>query len=76
MPYFIYKITPQTQKKLEYVCDFPKFKQAKQHVRSLREQLGPSSVVTVKIIFADSSEEAEARLLETRSAPILKEWEK
>lgn len=75
MAYFVYKIVGMdADRTFEHYADYAAFKQAKQTARTLRQQAQDDT--TVKIIFADSRDEAEARLREVRKAPILKEWEK
>jgi hypothetical protein len=80
MPYYyIFKITPgetETAKSLELVREYEKYQDAKQDVRTLRAEQPADSNHQYKIIFADSQAEAEARLLEFREQPIIKEWEK
>ena len=74
MPYFIYKIDKQANS-IEQLDSFVSFKEAKTKVREIRASLDDDAVIA-KIIFADNQEEAEARLKEKRTPPILKEWEK
>jgi hypothetical protein len=79
MPYFIYRISAISaaqNKQLELRHTFDVFKEAKAKVRSMRGEQDPQDPATLKIIFADSPEEAEQRLTEMREKPILKEWEK
>ena len=76
MPYFIYKIDKQgTENKIEKLDCFASFKEAKTKVREIRAGLTGKAVIA-KIIFADDQLEAEAKLSEKRTPPILKEWEK
>ena len=74
MPYFIYKIDKQTNSMKQLDC-FTSFKEAKTEVRKIRASLEGDAIIA-KIIFADNQEEAEAKLKEKRTPPILKEWEK
>lgn len=79
MPYFVYKITPGPTamvKQLELLTQYEVFKDAMQHARGLRAELGTNTDVTIKVIFAATPLEAEERLQEHREAPILREWEK
>ena len=79
MAYFIYTLRLDEQKnvrELRRLKQFDSFKEAKIEVRKLRAELGETENILAKIIFAESAQEAEARLLERRAAPILKEWEK
>ena len=76
MPYFIYKINKQEGKdKIEKLDSYISFKEARDKVRKIRANLTNDTVIA-KIIFADSQQEAEAKLGEKRTPPILKEWEK
>jgi len=79
MPYFVYKIlagpTP-TFKELTLLNRFAAFKDAKQFARNQRAESGTGAAVTIKVMFADTELQAEEQLLETREAPILREWEK
>jgi hypothetical protein len=79
MPYFVYKVvgasSPQ-YRKLELQHVFDVFKEAKHMARSMRAEQDAEDNSAIKIIFADTQEEAEERLTEAREAPILKEWEK
>lgn len=79
MPYYIYKLSEASSaqhKQLEWRHTFDAFKEAKAKVRSLRAEQDPQDPAILKIIFADTQEEAEQRLTEVREKPILKEWEK
>lgn len=76
MPYFIYKIDKREGKNnIQKLDCFPSFKEAKLEVRKIRADLENDAIVA-KIIFADNQQEAEAKLNEKRTPPILKEWEK
>ena len=77
MPYFIYQIdrsgdTPV----LTHLKTFDAFRDAKDDARRRRAQMTDAAKKQVKIVFADDTDTAVARLLEPRVAPILKEWEK
>ena len=79
MPYFVYKITSGSTgaiKGLEPIDRFDEFKLAKNFARERRAIVGQDSRTAIKIIFAKDELEAEQRLREPRSAPILREWEK
>lgn len=79
MPYYVYKVTEASSpqyRKLALLDRFEAFKQAKQMARSMRAEQDAEDKSAIKIIFADTQEEAEERLTEVREAPILKEWEK
>ncbi|MBC6414555.1 MAG: hypothetical protein GDA45_06720 [Chromatiales bacterium] len=76
MPYFIYKISKQPEEsKIEKLDCYTSFKEAKNQVRKIRANL-TSDTDTARIIFADNQQEAEAKLSEKRTPPVLKEWEK
>ena len=79
MPYFIYKITSSSAgaiKALEYLDKYDEFKLAKKFVRDQRSNQNLDNRTAIKMIFAENELEAEQRLREPRSAPILREWEK
>jgi len=76
MPYFIYKIDKSSgETQLQPLDCFNNFKEAKIAARKIRAHLD-NDAITAKIIFADTQSDAEAKLSEKRSPPILKEWEK
>ncbi len=78
MPYFVYQITKGSSgrvKGLELLDDFEAYQDAKRYARELRAQ-GTDERTLIKLIFAASEAEAEARLSEVREEPILREWEK
>lgn len=60
MPYYIYRIVEPTS--LDYLDQKVSFREAKELVRKLREGLPSGNNVTVRMVFADSTGEAE-RLL-------------
>lgn len=79
MPYYIYKVTPgptSLTKSLEKLGQYAAFKEAKQHARGMRADLGDKDAFIIKIMFADNELEAEEKLMEQREQPILREWEK
>jgi len=79
MPYYVYKIRPgitDLVKPLEKIAEFEKFKEAKSFVRDKRVGEDGGEPVTYKIIFAETSLEAEERLQERREPSVVREWEK
>lgn len=79
MPYYVYHIgqgPTELIKNLELQKEFDSYKKARNFSRSQRAELAAESSITVKLIFAASSLEAEERLHEHREKPILMEWEK
>jgi hypothetical protein len=79
MPYFVYKITAGATPLLKDLtllkrCD--EFKDARQFARGERAEHGSDPTTTIKVMFADTELQAEEQLLETRDAPVLREWEK
>ena len=79
MPYFVYKITPGVTpliKNLDYIEEFPSYREARKLTRELRGQATPDAEDSVKMIFAESRLMAEELLQEKREKPVLKEWEK
>lgn len=79
MPYYVFEM-PNPESKRDntptFLQAFEVFKEAKNFARSKRAELNVSDPDQVKIMFADSEDEAKARLGEKREAPILREWEK
>ena len=79
MPYFVYKITSGSTgalKDLEFIDRFEEYRSARNFAREQRAVVGQDSRTAIKMIFAKDELEAEQRLREPRSAPILREWEK
>lgn len=79
MSYYIYIVTTidtSTKKSVEWLGEYENFKLAKAEVRRLRSEEVLKDNRAYKVIFADSTAEAEQRLLEYREEPIAKEWEK
>ncbi len=75
MPYFVYKISAGATpllKDLTLLKRFTAFKDAKQFARNER---AAHSDATIKVTFAETELQAEEQLLETREAPVLREWE-
>ncbi|OOZ36228.1 hypothetical protein [Solemya velesiana gill symbiont] len=68
MPYFIYRI--ETDKTLEQLETFPKYRDAIEKARELRAAQTAGETATVKIIFAQNPTEAERLLLTPREAPV------
>ncbi len=78
MPYFIFKFRKENDAiaSLENIEARDNFKEAKTKVRALRAALPAGSDAVIKMVFADEWAQAESRLREKRSPPILREWEK
>ncbi|MDJ0881850.1 MAG: hypothetical protein QNJ56_09395 [Gammaproteobacteria bacterium] len=77
--YFIYKITQMPGnmfKQLEKIDRFDVYKEAKKHVKQLRNDQSSEDLGQYRIIFAESELAAEEQLQEKREAPIIQEWEK
>jgi hypothetical protein len=72
MPYFVYKLYPT--KKLESIASYPKFPEAKQHARELRNTLTGNEDYVVKMIFAKNEAEAEKLLTTEREYRPEGEW--
>lgn len=60
MPYYIYRITEPMS--LEYLDEKVRFQEAKERVVSLRKRLSANDTAIVRMVFANSTGEAE-RLL-------------
>lgn len=79
MPYYIYHIKEGPTalvKNLDLQEEFDSYKDARNFARARRVELGSDTDITVKLVFAATSLEAEERLQEHREKPILMEWEK
>lgn len=64
MPYYVYEIYPP--RRLELVDSFEAYRDARTHARSLRASLGADAQQQVRVIFAQSTEEASRLLTEVR----------
>lgn len=79
MPYFIFQVEKDSRnlvRELKLIDQFESYKDAKNLARNKREELDVDQPDEIKIMFADSQEFAEKKLMENRDAPILREWEK
>jgi hypothetical protein len=79
MPYFVFHLIKGTNgavREAELKDSFPEYKDAKLYARNLRSELKIKDVSNIKIMFADHEDMAEAKLVQNRDAPILREWEK
>ena len=79
MPYFVFQLDKNSLgqvKDLSLLDQFENYKEAKHLAKSKREELNVKQPDDIKIMFADSLEIAEKKLMEHREAPILREWEK
>ena len=79
MPYYVYKIDAGVSaivKNLELLGEFDAYKEAKNLAKSKRQEDTEASADTYKVIFAENKLDAEEKLMESREAPILREWEK
>jgi hypothetical protein len=69
MPYFVYEI--EKPRSLTHLETFAKYREAKQHVRQLREESG--DVEKYRMIFARNEIEAEKLLLAPREERVIGE---
>ena len=79
MPYFVFHLIKGTNgavREVDLKDSFPEYKDAKLYARNLRNELKIKDVSNIKIMFADHEDMAEAKLVQNRDAPILREWEK
>jgi hypothetical protein len=67
MPYMIYKVF--ADKKLEYLGEHAKFKEAKEVVNGLRREIGEFDNYLVRMIHAKDQAQAERLLTEERERP-------
>ena len=65
MPYFVYRISPE--RKLTLIDTFVKFKEAKDHARSLRAQQVADDRSVVRMIFAEDAKKAQLLLADRRT---------
>ncbi len=69
VPYFIYRVKPFFQ--FEKLCEFDDFKLASTHAKALRLAPAPDPVGKIKLMFAQSEQQAEDLLSQVRtSAPL------
>ena len=64
MPYFVYRISPE--RKLTLLETFARFKEAKDHARSLRAQQATDDRNTIRMIFAEDAKKAQLLLTDLR----------
>jgi predicted exporter len=64
MPYFIYEIFPPGR--LVLVDNFAVYREARARARTLRAALGANAAQTIRVIYAQSTEQATRRLTEVR----------
>ena len=65
MPYFVYRISPE--RKLTLLETFARFKEAKDHARSLRAQQATDDRNTIRMIFAEDAKKAQLLLTDLRN---------
>jgi len=65
MPYFVYRISPE--RKLTLIETFAKFKEAKDHARSVRAQQASDDRNIVRMIFAEDPKKAQLLLTDLRT---------
>lgn len=74
MPYFVYRILEQDDKKeLEHIDTFTKYQEAKQVVRSKRSEKAADDPADYRMIFAKSEIEAETLLKTPRDERVIGE---
>jgi len=79
MPYFVYQVRETAApllKELALLKRFTTFKDARRFARDERATRRVDATETIKVMFADTELQAEEQLLEARTAPVLREWEK
>lgn len=64
MPYFVYKVFPIKQ--LEFVQQAQHYREARDRARAMRKALQEGDDYSVKVIFAQSADQAERLLTEER----------
>lgn len=78
MPYFVFQVASgdPTSAPLELLDSFNAYRDARSLARTRRKKNQEADPKTVRVVFAETAELAEALLRQPREAPILKEWEK
>lgn len=78
MPYFVFQVASgdPTSAPLELLDSFNAYRDARSLARTRRKENQEADPKTVRVVFAETAELAEALLRQPREAPILKEWEK
>ena len=64
MPYFVYEIFPP--RRLELMDSFAAYREARAHARTQRAALAANAEQTVRVIYAQSAEEAARLLMQVR----------
>ncbi len=64
MPYYVYEILPP--RRLELVDGFEAYREARARARALRAALGADAGKSIRVIYAQSTEEATRLLTEVR----------
>jgi hypothetical protein len=64
VPYYVYEIFPP--RRLELVDGFAAYREARIRARALRASLGADAEQSVRVIYAQSTEDATRLLTETR----------
>lgn len=66
MPYFVFSVRPFAQ--IEKLAEFTVFKDASAHAKTLRTTQAVAADAKVKVMFADTQEQAEDLLCQVREA--------
>lgn len=65
MPYYIFSVSPGAQYKK--LCEFEVFKDASAHAKTLRAQQGAKTLEKIKVMFAESEDQAIDLMLQVRT---------
>jgi len=79
MPYFIFRINQGPTaivKNIDLVKECDAYKDAKNIVKTMRDEQSDDDKSELKIMFADNQLLAEEQVLESRDKPVTREWEK
>lgn len=68
MPYFVYQISEDKQ--LQYIDTIEKYRDARNHVRQLRNDQAKGDRSFIRLIHANNQLEAERLLLTHREPPV------
>lgn len=70
MPYFVFSVRPFFQ--LEKLAEFSGFKEASAHAKALRLAVPAGTATAIKVMFAETQEQAEDQLCQVRDPrPVL-----
>ena len=76
MPYFVYRFLPDNANKpLELEETYDSYRDAKQHVKGMREENPDEDLNNFRMAFAETKAQARALLTTKRAKQQIEEWE-